>query len=220
MAKYLTPLLVVMLFCGLLVFQCFAADTSKATAAKASPAQPTTKPAPKPKVKAKAKSQSPTPAEKKELLQFLKKHRAEFYNSLMTQKKTDKRRYAGTLRFAWQWYTRYKQLNDAVRSEIDREQKTRIWIRKALGKIKGAKTRDEYKKLLAELSRLVGMQFDVQTKISRYKLDQAYNQLSRLRKELSNRQRERKKIVDQRVADWVKKAGVKPPEDKTPEKKK
>jgi hypothetical protein len=208
MAKYLTLLLVAMLLCGLWVSQ-----RSAAVVATVSAAKPAAKPKPKPN------PQVPNPAEEKELLQFMQKHRRDFYNSLMTQKKTNNRRYRGTLKFAWQWYKRYKTLNDAVRSEVNREQKARIEIRKVLGRIKRAKTQADYRKLLAELNRLVAVQFDAQMKISIYKLDQAYNQISRLRKELSNRQAERKKIVDKRVADWMK-AVAKPPEAKATDKKK
>jgi hypothetical protein len=215
MAKYLTTLLTAALLCGLLVS---VSQRRPAMAGGAAPPRPktTTKPAPKPKPK--RKSSLPTPAEEKELLKFLKSRRPEFYRSLMAQKKTSDRRYRGTLKFAWQWYKRYKDLDKAVRSEVDREQKTRIEISKVLGKIRKTNERDR-KKLISELGRLAGVQFDAQMKITRYKLDQMSNQLSRLRKELSNRQAERKKMVAQRVADWLK-ATTKPAKGKDSGKKK
>jgi len=214
MVKHLTTLLTAALFCGLLVS---VAQRRPAEVSGAAPPRPktTTKPAPKPK----RKSLLPTGAEEKELLRFLKKSRREFYDSLMAQKKTSDRRYRGTLKFAWQWYQRYKNLDKAVKSEVDREQKTRIEISKVLGKIKKAKSQDEHKKLLSELGRLAGVQFDAQMKVTRYKLEQMSNQLSRLRKELSNRQAERRTIVAQRVADWLK-ATTKPVKGRDSGKKK
>jgi len=219
MAKHLTVLLTAALFCGLLVS---VSQRRPATAAGAAPRpKTTTKPAPKPKPKPKPKRKSslPTPAEEKELLGFLKKSRREFYDSLMLQKKASDKRYRGTLKFAWQWYKRYKDLDKAVRSEVDREQKTRIEISKVLGKIQKAKSEGDRKKLLSDLGRLAGVQFDAQLKITKYKLDQMSNQLSRLRKELSNRQAERRNIVAQRVADWLK-ATTKPSKGKDSGKKK
>ena len=215
MTKHLTVLLTAALFCGLLVS---VSQRYPATAAGAAPRpKTTTKPAPKPKPK--RKSSLPAPAEEKELLTFLKKSRREFHDSLMAQKKISDKRYLGTLKFAWQWYKRYKDLDKAVRSEVDREQKTRIEISKVLGKIQKAKSERDLKKLRTELGRLAGVQFDAQMKITRYKLDQMSNQLSRLRKELSNRQAERKNIVAQRVADWLK-ATTKPAKGKDSGKKK
>ncbi|MDP6543064.1 MAG: hypothetical protein QGH60_03680 [Phycisphaerae bacterium] len=216
MAKHLMTLLTAVLLCGLLmsVYQ----RSPKAAGGATPRSKTTTKPAPKPKPKPKRKSSLPTPAEEKELLGFLKKSRPEFYRSLMAQKKTSDRRYRGTLKFAWQWYRRYKDLDKAVRSEVDREQKTRIEISKVLGKIQKTKESDR-KKLLAELGRLASVQFDAQMRITKYKLDQMSNQLSRLRKELSNRQAERKKMVAQRVQDWLK-ATTKPVKGKDSGKKK
>jgi len=221
MAKHLTVLLTAVLFCGLLVSvsQRRPATASGAPSRSKAAARPgaTTKPAPKPKPK--RKSELPTPSEEKDLLAFLKKSRREFYDSLMAQKKTSDRRYRGTLKFAWQWYRRYKDLDKAVRSEVDREQRTRIEISKVLGQIKKAKSDGDLKKLKGALERLAGVQFDAQMRINKYKLDQTYNQLSRLRKELSNRQAERKKIVAQRVQDWLK-ATTKPARGKDSGKKK
>ena len=217
MAKHLTVLLTAALFCGLLVS---VSQRSPATAGGAAPrTKTTTKPAPKPAPKPKRKSSLPTPAEEKQLLDFLKKSRREFYDSLMAQKKTSDKRYRGTLKFAWQWHRRYKDLDKAVRSEVDREQKTRIEISKVLGKIQKTKSEGDLKKLRSDLGRLAGVQFDAQLKITKYKLDQMSNQLSRLRKELSNRQAERRNIVAQRVADWLK-ATTKPSRGKDSGKKK
>ena len=220
MAKHLTTLLAVALLCGLLA-SVSQRRPAMVAGAGAAPSKATTKSAPKsrPAPKPKRKSLLPTPAEEKELLAFLKKSRREFYAGLMAQKKTSDRRYRGTLQFAWQWYKRYKDLDKAVRGEVDREQKTRIEIGKVLGKIKKVKSDSDRKKLLSEIERLTGVQFDAQMKITRYKLDQAHNQLSRLRKELQNRQAERKKIVAQRVKDWLK-AIAKPVKRKDSDKKK
>ena len=220
MTKHLTVLLTAALLCGLLVSvsqrrPAMAAGANPSRSKAAAPPGAATKPAPKPK----RKSSLPTGAEENELLRFLKKSRRDFYDSLMAQKKASDRRYRGTLKFAWQWYKRYKDLDKAVRSEVDREQKTRIEISKVLGKMKKTKSEGDRKKLLAELGRLASVQFDAQIKITRYKLDQMNNQLSRLRKELSNRQAERRKIVAQRVADWLK-ASTKPAKGKDSRKKK
>ena len=220
MTKHLTTLLVAALLCGLLVSvsqrrPATAAGADRSPSKASTRPRATTKPAPKPK----RKSLLPTPAEENELLRFLKRSRRDFYTSLMAQKKTSDRRYRGTLQFAWQWYKRYKDLDKSVRSEVDREQKTRIGISKVLGKIRKVQSETERKKLLVELGRLAGVQFDAQMKITRYKLDQMHNQLSRLRKELSNRQAERRKIVAQRVADWLK-ATTKPVKGKGSDRKK
>jgi hypothetical protein len=219
MTKHLTTLLAVLLLGAFLVS---VAQRRPATlagadgAASKTAAKPAAKPAPKPKPK--RKSLLPNPAEEKDLLNFLKKNRPDFYKGLMLQKKASDKRYRGTLQFAWQWYKRYKSLDLAVRAEVDKEQKSRIEIRKVLGKLKKVSDERDRKKLLSELSRLGGVQFDAQLKVTKYKLDQAYNQLSRLRKELQNRQAERKNIVAQRVADWLK--AVKKPKPKVPAKKK
>ncbi|MDP7286967.1 MAG: hypothetical protein QGH94_03125 [Phycisphaerae bacterium] len=215
MAKHLLAFLAVVMFCGLLVSL---SQRRPATVQQsgAAPAKAPAKPAPKPKPK--PKSQLPSPAEEKELLGFLKKSRRDFHAGLMAQKKTSDKRYRGTLKFAWQWYKRYKDLDKAVRSEVDREQKTRIEISKILGRIKKASKDADRKKLTSQLERLVGVQFDAQMKITRYKLDQMSNQLSRLRKELSNRQAERKTIVAQRVQEWLK-ATIKPVKPKPAAKK-
>jgi len=207
MAKHLTAILAVALFCGLLASvsqkRPATVDSSIAAAEKT-----TTRPAPKPK----RKNQFPTPSEEKDLLNFLKKNRREFYTGLMAHKKISENKYRSTLKFAWQWYKRYRDLDKAVRSEVDREQKTRIEISKVLGRIKKTSDDADLRKLKSELERLASTQFDAQMKITRYKLDQAYNQLARLRKELSNRQAERRKIVQQRVDEWMKstKKSVKP----------
>ena len=221
MVKHLTVLLTAALFCGLLasVSQRRPATAAGAPSRSKAAMRPhaTTKPAPKPKTK--RKSSMPTPSEEKDLLGFLKRSRREFYDSLMLQKKASDKHYQGTLKFAWQWYKKYNDLDKAVRSEVDREQRTRIEISKVLGQIQKTKSEGDLKKLRTELGRLAGVQFDAQMKITRYKLDQTYNQLSRLRKELSNRQAERKKIVAQRVADWLK-ATTKPARGKDSGKKK
>ncbi len=202
-ARHLTAILAAVLVCVLFVSvsqrRPATVETSSAAATKA-----TAKPAAKPKPKPKPRSQFPTPAEEKDLLNFLKKNRREFYDGLMAQKKTSDHRYRGTLKFAWQWYKRYKDLDKAVRSAVDREQKARIEISKILGRIKKASSEQDIKKLRSELVRQAGVQFDAQLKVTKYKLDQAHNQLSRLRKELSNRQAARKKIVEQRVDEWMK----------------
>ncbi|MDP6633874.1 MAG: hypothetical protein QGG42_03170 [Phycisphaerae bacterium] len=212
MTKHLTMLLAAVLFCVLLVS---VSQQRPVTVSGADAA--TTKPAPKPKPK--RKSQFPNPAEEKELLEFLRKSRRDFYNSLMAQKKTSDRRYQGTLKFAWQWYKRYRSLDAAVRTEVDREQKARLEISKVLGKMKNATSEGDRKKLRSDLARLAGVQFDAQMKITKYKLDQTSNQLSRLRKELNNRQADRKKIVAQRVEEWLK-ATTKPVKPKSSDKKK
>jgi len=201
MAKHLTAFLAAILFCVVLasVSQQRPVTVSQSDAASA---KATTKPAPKPR----RRLQWPTPSEEKQLLDFLKRSRREFYNGLMAQKKTSDKRYRGTLKFAWQWYKRYRDLDKAVRSEVDREQKTRIEISKILGKIKKTSSETDRKKLTTQLERLVGIQFDVQMKVTKYKLDQTANQLSRLRKELQNRQAGRKAIVAQRVQEWLKAA--------------
>jgi hypothetical protein len=220
MEKHLTTLLAVVLFCGLLVSvsQRHPGMVSGADAASAkAPAKPAPKPKPKPK--RKRKSLLPTPAEEKELLGFLHKNRREFYNSLMVQKKASDKRYRGTMQFAWQWYKRYKSLDLAVRKEVDREQGARIDISKVLGKLKKVKSENDRKKLLSDLTRLGGVQFDAQMRITKYKLDQTSNQLRRLRKELQNRQAERKKIVAQRVQCWLK-ASAKSAKPKGSNKKK
>jgi hypothetical protein len=216
MAKHLTTFLAVVLFCGLLVSQ---RHLGMVFGADAAPAKVNTKPAPKPKPKPKCKSLLPTPVEEKELLGFLHKNRRAFYNSLMVQKKASDKRYRGTMQFAWQWYKRYKSLDIAVRKEVNREQEARIGISKVLGKLKKVKTEGDRKKLMSELTRLATVQFDAQIKITKYKLDEKSNQLRRLRKELQNRQAERKKIVDHRVQDWLK-AAKKPPKPKSSNKKK
>ena len=216
MTKHLTTLLAAALLCGLLV-SVSQRRPATATGANPSPSKAATRP--HAATKPKRKSLLPTPAEENELLQFLRRSRRDFYNSLMAQKKTSDKRYRGTLQFAWQWYNRYKNLDKSVRSEVDREQKTRIEISKVLGRIKKAKSEAERKKLLTELGRLAGVQFDAQMKITRYKLDQMQNQLGRLRRELSNRHAERKKIVTERVADWLK-ATTKPVKGKGSDRKK
>ena len=217
MAKHLTTLLVAALFCGLLV-SISQRRPAMVAGANAAPSKATAKPATRPKPKPNRKALLPTPAEEKDLLQFLKKSRLDFYNSLMAQKKASDKRYRGTLQFAWQWYRRYKDLDKAVRGEVDREQKTRIEISKVLGKIKKVSSKAERKKLMSELVRLAGVQFDAQIKIAKHKLEQTYNQLRRLNKELSNRQAEREKIVVQRVDDWLK-AIAKPVKGKDSDKK-
>jgi len=210
MTKHLTGLLAAVLFCGFLVsvsqrspVTVSGLDAATAKAAPKPAAKPTTKPKPK------RKSNLPTPAEEKELLSFLRKSRRDFYNGLMTQKKSSDRRYQSTLQFAWQWYKRYKSLDLAVKSEIDREQKARLEISKVLGrikKIKDDKDGKERKKLLSDLTKQATIQFDAQMKVTKYKLDQAAHQLSRLRKEQQNRQAERSKIVAQRVEEYLKAA--------------
>lgn len=206
-ARHLTAILAVALVCGLFISvsqrRPATVDTSIAAPTKAA-AKPAPKPVAKPKPKPKPRSQFPTPAEERDLLSFLKKQRREFYDGLMAQKKTSDKRYRGTLKFAWQWYKRYKDLDKAVRSAVDREQKARIEISKILGKIKKASAEQDIKKLRSELVRQAAVQFDAQLKVTKYKLDQAQNQLSRLRKELSNRHADRKKIVEQRVDEWMK----------------
>jgi len=160
----------------------------------------------------------PTPDQERQLLSFLKKSRQQFYNSLMAQKKENDRRYKKTLEFAWKWYQRYQALDKSVKSEVDREQKARLEISKVLGRMKHAKSDEEWNRLRKEIERRAAIQFDAQQKITKYKLDQMANQLRRLRKELSDRYGDRRKIVAQRVAEWLK--GFKKPPKKDSGKKK
>ncbi len=140
--------------------------------------------------------------QQQELLSALQKRRPELYKRV--QELRDRPRlYQATLRTAWWWYEKWKNLPEAAQDSFlaEQEQKARLWQLRI--QYRQAASPEGKEKVLTEMRQAMGRLLDAEQKIQEHRLSQLEEQISRLREELRNRAAQREQIIDERIGRWV-----------------
>ncbi|MBI5725303.1 MAG: hypothetical protein HZA50_15190 [Planctomycetes bacterium] len=146
--------------------------------------------------------QGVTEEQERELLEFYKSVKSEYYDSLVRLRDNNPHVYKQMLKRFWNRYQEIKTMPRDIQVVAIFEQELKAGIWKTGNLIREAKTRDDaqaVQQLTDKLRDLISQQFDAEMKMTEYGLTQFEERLKKLREELKQRAGQKDQIIEQRL---------------------
>ncbi len=135
----------------------------------------------------------------KEVLAFAKKHFPDEHERIQSLRKENPRQARRALRRMWWLYKRVRHLPEEIQAAAVAKHRLNIAIFRMHRQIIQATDQGEKAKLKKKLRDLLGKQFDNDQAVKEYKVKRLAQELAKLKAEIEQRKKDRKKIISKRL---------------------
>ena len=135
----------------------------------------------------------------KEVMAFAKKHFPEEHERLEALRKESPRQFRRAIRRMWWLYKRVQHLPEKIQAAAVAKHRLNIAIFRMHRQIIQTDNQAEKAKLKKQLLDLLGKQFDNDQTIKEYKVKRLAQELAKLKAEIEQRKKDRKKIISKRL---------------------
>ncbi len=135
----------------------------------------------------------------KEVMAFAKKHFPEEHERLESLRKENPRQFRRAIRRMWWLYKRVRHLPEEIQAAAVAKHRLNIAIFRMHRQILQTNNQDEKAKLKKQLLDLLGKQFDNDQAVKEYKVKRLAQELAKLKAEIEQRKKDRKKIISKRL---------------------
>jgi hypothetical protein len=135
----------------------------------------------------------------KEVMAFAKKHFPEEHERLEALRKENPRRFRRAVRRLWWLYKRVQHLPPEIQAAAVAKHRLNIDIFRMHRQIIQTDNQAEKTKLKKQLRDLLGKQFDNDQAVKEYKVKRLAQELAKLKAEIEQRKKDRKKIISKRL---------------------
>jgi len=164
---------------------------------------PTTRPSPAPGPRRRRRFKPLTEEQEKEVLDYLKGKRPDYYKRVLEYRQSDTRRYHRAIGSMWQFISWTKRMPKKLREAYETLQKTDIDMWRLAREIQGTKDATAKQNLQRRLRKLGTQRFDARHTILEYRLKHMEDQIEQLKGELKDRLTRRKALIEESIERFL-----------------